>query len=125
MVLIACLFLFSKLDFSIQVRYKSDCEELYGRILDNSNVVSSIQGTCKRQTEEIWSRLYRNEPYDFDLTKALSENASETLSGLDKHTKYDLVSAVKRQSPFFYQVILRMIIWLFKVDIFAAFIFYF
>ncbi|XWS29628.1 hypothetical protein CRYUN_Cryun24cG0045700 [Craigia yunnanensis] len=86
------------------VRYKFDCEELYGRILDNSNVVSSIQCTCKRQTEEIWSRLYPNEPYDFDLTKTLSENASETLSGLDKHTKYDLVSAVKRQSPFFYQV---------------------
>ncbi|XVE86905.1 hypothetical protein DITRI_Ditri18aG0073200 [Diplodiscus trichospermus] len=86
------------------VRYKSDCEELYGRILDNSNVVSSIQGICKRQTEEIWSSLYPNEPYDFDVTKALSENASETLSGLEKYTKYDLTSSVKRQSPFFYQV---------------------
>ncbi|EOX91856.1 Uncharacterized protein TCM_000919 [Theobroma cacao] len=86
------------------VRYKSDCEELYGRILDNSNVVSSLQCTCKRQTEEIWNRLYPDEPYDFDLTKALSENASQTLSGLEKHTKYDLISAVKRQSPFFYQV---------------------
>ncbi|XP_022751143.1 glycine-rich domain-containing protein 1-like [Durio zibethinus] len=86
------------------VRYKCDCEELYGRILDNSNVVSSLQGTCKRQTEEIWNRLYPDEPYDFDLIKALSENASETLSGLEKHTKYDLISAVKRQSPFFYQV---------------------
>lgn len=97
----------------IQVRYKSDCEELYGRILDNSNVVSSLQCTCKRQTEEIWNRLYPDEPYDFDLTKALSENASQTLSGLEKHTKYDLISAVKRQSPFFYQVILRMIIFVF------------
>ncbi|KAL6195462.1 hypothetical protein ACLB2K_031081 [Fragaria x ananassa] len=29
------------------VRYKTECEELYGRILDNSNVVSSVQGSCK------------------------------------------------------------------------------
>ncbi|MBA0760976.1 hypothetical protein Gotri_023685 [Gossypium trilobum] len=86
------------------VCYKSDCEELYGKILDNTNVVSSLRGACKRQTEEIWNRLYPNEAYDFDFTKALSENASETLSGLEKHTEYDLVSAVKRQSPFFYQV---------------------
>ncbi|XVE83016.1 hypothetical protein DITRI_Ditri16bG0052600 [Diplodiscus trichospermus] len=86
------------------VRYKSDCEELYGRILDNSHVVSSIEGTCKRQTEEIWNRLYPDEPYDFDLIKESSENASETFSELEKHSKYDLISAVKRQSPFFYQV---------------------
>ncbi|GMI67977.1 GLYCINE RICH DOMAIN PROTEIN 2 [Hibiscus trionum] len=86
------------------VCYKSDCEELYGMILDNANVVSSLQGTCKRQTEAIWSRLYPDEPYDFDSTKALSENASEALSALAKHTEYDLISAVKRQSPFFYQV---------------------
>ncbi|OMP01665.1 hypothetical protein COLO4_11678 [Corchorus olitorius] len=86
------------------VRYKTDCDKLYGRILDNSNVLSSLQGTCKSQTEEIWNRLYPDEPYDFDMTKALSQNASETLSGLEKHTDYDLISAVKRQSPFFYQV---------------------
>lgn len=71
--------------------------------------MSSLRGACKRQTEEIWNRLYPNEAYDFDFTKALSENASETLSGLEKHTEYDLVSAVKRQSPFFYQVSPRMI----------------
>jgi hypothetical protein len=94
--------------FVIQVQYKSDCEELYGRILDNSNVVSSIQGTCKRQTEEIWNRLYPEEPYNFNITQAFSENISETLPGVQKYTKYDLVSAVKRQSPFFYQVILIM-----------------
>ncbi|XP_038997497.1 glycine-rich domain-containing protein 2-like isoform X4 [Hibiscus syriacus] len=86
------------------VRYKSDCEELYGMILDNSSVVSSLQGTCKRKTEVIWNRFYPDEPYDFDFTRASSENTSETLSGLEKHTEYDLISAVKRQSPFFYQV---------------------
>ncbi|XP_075634017.1 glycine-rich domain-containing protein 2-like [Castanea sativa] len=85
------------------VQYKTDCEKLYGRILDNSNVVSSVQGKC-RQTEEIWNRMYPKEPYNFNITCALSENVSQMLSGLEKYTKYDLVSAVKRQSPFFYQI---------------------
>jgi hypothetical protein len=106
LTLILSFFLFG--GFVIQVQYKSDCEELYGRILDNSNVVSSIQGTCKRQTEEIWNRLYPEEPYNFNITQAFSENISEKLPGVQKYTKYDLVSAVKRQSPFFYQVILIM-----------------
>jgi hypothetical protein len=66
--------------------------------------VSSVQSACKRKSEEIWNRLYPEEPYNFNITKAFSENISQTLSGLEKYTKYDLVSAVKRQSPFFYQV---------------------
>lgn len=44
------------------------------------------------------------EPYNFNLDRALSENMSERISGLEKYTTYDLVSAIKRQSPFFYQV---------------------
>lgn len=92
----------------LQVQYKSDCEALYGRVLDNSNVLSSVQGTCQRHTEEIWNRLYPEESYNFNLTCAFSENISEKLSGSEKYTKYDLISAVKRQSPFFYQVIEMM-----------------
>ncbi|KAL6225041.1 hypothetical protein ACLB2K_003893 [Fragaria x ananassa] len=86
------------------VRYKTDCEELYGKILDNSNVVSSVQGSCKSKTEEIWNCLYPEEPYIFSLQKALSEDISERNSKLDNCTKYDLVSAVRRQCPFFYQL---------------------
>ncbi|XP_038996090.1 glycine-rich domain-containing protein 1-like [Hibiscus syriacus] len=85
-------------------RYNSGCEELYGMTLDNSSVVYSLQGTCKRKTEEIWNIFYPDEPNDFDFTRASSENAAETISGLKKHTEYDLISAVKKQSPFFYQV---------------------
>lgn len=87
------------------MRYKSDCEELYGRILDNANAVSSIQGICASKTKEIWSRVYEEEPYELDLTAALTEDISEKMSRLEKCTTYDLVSAVRRQSPFFYQVI--------------------
>ncbi|KAF9667563.1 hypothetical protein SADUNF_Sadunf15G0036300 [Salix dunnii] len=84
------------------LRYKSDCVELYGKILDYSDVVSSVKGACKKQTEEIWNRFYPDERYDFDL--AFSEAVNEKISTLEKCTNYDLVSAVKRQSPFFYQV---------------------
>lgn len=87
-----------------QVRYKSDCEELYGRVLDNSGVVSSVNGICRAQTEEIWNQMYPNEAYHFDLKNESTVIADEKLLAIEKCTKYDLVSAVKRQSPFFYQV---------------------
>ncbi|KAJ9177456.1 hypothetical protein P3X46_012674 [Hevea brasiliensis] len=87
------------------VRYKNDSEELFGRILDNSNVVSSVQGgICIKQTQEIWNKLYPDEPYNFDLTRALSTTTNEKFLAVEKYTNYDLVSAVKRQSPFYYQV---------------------
>ena len=82
------------------MRYKTDCEELYGRVLDNSNVSSSVNGTSKSQTETLWRRLYPTEPYDLDLiNKATSETERKHTT-----TAYDLVSAVKRQSPFYYQI---------------------
>ncbi|KAJ4873512.1 Glycine-rich domain-containing protein 2 [Raphanus sativus] len=85
------------------VRYKTDCEELYGRLLDNSGVLSSVNGSCNLQTENLWKRLYPMEPYDLDLNKAISK--PEDTSVLEKRTTtYDLVSAVKRQCPFYYQV---------------------
>ncbi|KAI3935811.1 hypothetical protein MKX01_032995, partial [Papaver californicum] len=86
------------------VRYKTDCEEFYGQILDYVNVVSKVQGTSTKQTEEIWNQLYPNEPYELELRGTFPEGTSEILSDAPESTKYDLVSAVKRQSSFFYQV---------------------
>ncbi|KAK9097038.1 hypothetical protein Sjap_022535 [Stephania japonica] len=86
------------------IRYKADCEECYGRILDNKNVVSMVQGASQKKTEEIWNKLYPEEPYELDLTNSLYENFSEKFSCDSGSTTYDLVLAVKRQSPFFYQV---------------------
>ncbi|GAB4848832.1 hypothetical protein Ancab_003626 [Ancistrocladus abbreviatus] len=86
------------------VQYKSDCEKLFGRVLDNCNAVSSVQGTSKKQTEEIWNTMYLEEPYDLDLTRAVLEDISQKNFQGQNFTKYDLVSAVARQSPFFYQV---------------------
>ena len=78
--------------------------ELYGRILDNWNVVSSIQGTPRKQTEKMWNIMYPSEPYELDLNIQSLEDFTENISGSPESTKYDLISAVKRQSSFFYQV---------------------
>ncbi|XP_024014092.1 glycine-rich domain-containing protein 1 isoform X2 [Eutrema salsugineum] len=86
------------------VRYKSDCVQFYGRVLDNSGVVSSVNGNCRSKTEDLWKKLYPEEPYDLELRKVDSEHISEKTSALEKCTKYDLVLAVKRQSPFYHQV---------------------
>ncbi|XP_047325052.1 glycine-rich domain-containing protein 1-like [Impatiens glandulifera] len=86
------------------VRYKSDCEKLYGGILDNENVLSSIQqDVSATETEKIWSELYPNEPY---LLNHLSEVSvpMEDVSDAANYTTYDLLSGIKRQIPFSYQV---------------------
>ncbi|CAL5348940.1 unnamed protein product [Camellia sinensis] len=87
------------------IRYKMDCMELYGRILDSQNVVSSVYGTSKEQTEEIWKIMYPNEPYELNLNLFGSlETVFDSKVEASKSTNYDLVSAVKRQSTFYYQV---------------------
>ncbi|KZV41578.1 hypothetical protein F511_12604 [Dorcoceras hygrometricum] len=73
--------------------------ELYGRILDNDNVVSSLDGHRAAKLR----RSYSSEPYDLEFSSALQDNAYAK-KGDEKCTKYDLISAVQRQSPFFYQV---------------------
>lgn len=93
--------------FIFQVRYKSDCVELYGSILDNHNVVSTVEGASKTKTEEIWKSMYPDVPYELDVTRHFLNTVSEEISGVVKCTKYDLLSAVKRQSTFFYQVTSR------------------
>ncbi|KAK6151071.1 hypothetical protein DH2020_016003 [Rehmannia glutinosa] len=91
-------------DLIIVVRYKLDCEEFYGKIIDNQNVVSSLEGTSRSATEEIWKSLFPGEPYELDLASALQDNMRGQRVVGEKCTKYDLISAVQRQSPFFYQV---------------------
>ncbi|XP_073151155.1 glycine-rich domain-containing protein 1-like isoform X4 [Henckelia pumila] len=86
------------------VVYKSNCEKFYVRILDNSNVVSTVGGTLTKTSEEIWKNLYPDEPFELDLADTLNDNSNVKQLGGEKCTMYDLVSAVRRQSPFFYQV---------------------
>ncbi|XP_057724758.1 glycine-rich domain-containing protein 1-like [Arachis stenosperma] len=87
------------------VRYKSDCMDLYGRILDDLNVVSSILGTSNEESEKIWNTMYPSEPYELHLDSDSFQDFDENLLGdPESTTKYDLISAVKRQTTFFYQV---------------------
>lgn len=102
------------------MRYKNDCKELYGRILGSQNVVSFTQASCKKQTEEIWSRMYPCEPYELNLSTQISEDSGNNVLGAQKSTNYDLVSAVKRQSSFYYQVMEKSLVSSyssFKIDI--------
>ncbi|GAB4839462.1 hypothetical protein Ancab_028984 [Ancistrocladus abbreviatus] len=85
------------------VQYKADCEQLYGRILDNWNVKSSIQGSSSKQTEKIWDRLYPDEPHHLNLSNP-SKDVSFSNANTTNSITYDLLSAVQRQSSFFYQV---------------------
>lgn len=87
-----------------QVCYVTDCTNLYGRILVNHNIVSSVQGICKKKTEEIWIKLYPEEPYELDMSSCLSHGSAKNNYATSESTKYNLVSAVRRQIPFFYQV---------------------
>ncbi|KAJ0469170.1 putative Glycine-rich domain-containing protein [Helianthus annuus] len=84
------------------VRYKSDCEEFYGRILDNCNVASSVENISRKETEEIWNTMYPDEPYDINSTR--SDKVPKNVNGSENYTKYNLVLAIKRQIPFYYQV---------------------
>ncbi|PKI62520.1 hypothetical protein CRG98_017144 [Punica granatum] len=86
------------------VQYKNDCEEIYGRILDNIYVLSTTEGTCTRKTEWIWSKMYPSEPYHLERCCHSMLGAIDTDIGQEKSTKYDLVAAVKKQSSFFHKV---------------------
>ncbi|XP_058071138.1 uncharacterized protein LOC131220193 [Magnolia sinica] len=84
----------------LKVQYKTDCEKFYGRILDNRNVVSVVEGTSKQKTAKIWSSRYPEEPYELAFNITFSEGGAEKFS----KSVDDLVSAVRRQSVFFYQL---------------------
>ncbi|XP_020272734.1 glycine-rich domain-containing protein 1 [Asparagus officinalis] len=84
------------------VQYKKDCEKIYGRILDNENVKSSLFAKSKLRSTEIWAELYPGEPFELDYSWSYSD--AGLYSGEENSITYDLVSAVKRQSVFYYQV---------------------
>ncbi|KAJ6816584.1 glycine-rich domain-containing protein 1 [Iris pallida] len=86
------------------VQYKKDCEKLYGTILDNQNVESSLYGKFKDESAKIWAKLYPGEAFELDCTSAITKLHDDMYSGVTGDIKYDLISAVKRQSSFYYQV---------------------
>ncbi|MFS7962039.1 putative Glycine-rich domain-containing protein [Helianthus anomalus] len=90
--------------YHVYVRYMSDCKELFGIILDPCGVViSSVEGPCKKETEALWNAMYPEEPYELDFDDCFPNHTQNRLAS-SLSTKYDLVSAVERQSSFYYQV---------------------
>ena len=86
-----------------QVQYIRDCKKVYGRILNNDNVESSIRAKSKIQSEKVWKALYPEEPFELEYTGS-PETTMDVNSGATEGIFYDLISAVKRQSSFCYQV---------------------
>ncbi|CAD6256017.1 unnamed protein product [Miscanthus lutarioriparius] len=85
------------------VQYIRDCKKVYGRILNNNNVESSTQTKSTLQSEKIWKELYPEEPFELVFTRT-SDVAMDVNPGAAEDITYDLVSAVKRQSSFYYQL---------------------
>ncbi|CAL4982992.1 unnamed protein product [Urochloa decumbens] len=84
------------------VQYIRDCKKLYARILNNDNVESSTRTKSKIESEKVWNELYPEEPFELEYTS--SETTMDVDAGATEGISYDLVSAVKRQSSFYYQV---------------------
>ncbi|VAH55372.1 unnamed protein product [Triticum turgidum subsp. durum] len=84
-------------------RYVKDCKRLYGRMLDSKNVRSSIHAKSKDQSEKVWTELYPGEPFELEYTSP-SDDSVYVDDGTAGGISYDLISAVKRQSTFVYQV---------------------
>jgi hypothetical protein len=76
---------------------------VYGRILNNDNVESSTRAKSKIQSEKVWNELYPEEPFELEYTSS-SETTMDVDPGATEDISYDLVSAVKRQTSFYYQV---------------------
>ncbi|CAO2142468.1 unnamed protein product [Urochloa humidicola] len=85
------------------VQYIRDCKKVYSRILNNDNVESSTGTKSKIQSEKVWNELYPEEPFELEYISS-SETTMDVDAGAIEGISYDLVSAVKRQSSFYYQV---------------------
>lgn len=99
------------------MQYKKDCKKLYGRILDNQNVESSLHATLKHPSMEIWAKLYPGEQFELDYSHLSSGAVAEVHSGAEESITYDLVSAVKRQSSFYYQVVKQLMMSFFLISL--------
>lgn len=84
------------------MQYKEDCERLFGRILDNKNVKSSLQVRPKSNDymAQWWNKLFPLEPFELDLTTDDTSPACKYDDDVNGIT-YDLVAAVQRQSSFY------------------------
>lgn len=81
-----------------------DCERVYGRILDNKNVESSVRAESKDLSRNIWTEFYPEEPFELDYSTISSQKCVDVNFGAAGAITYDLVAAVQRQTSFYYQV---------------------
>ncbi|KAL2903897.1 Glycine-rich domain-containing protein 2 [Bienertia sinuspersici] len=87
--------------FMKEIRYKTDCEKLYGRVLSNDNIIASTQGISMSKTKETWNIMYLEEPYELDHNRKFPIVSQKSDQGAI-FTDYDLVSAIRQQDYFYY-----------------------
>ncbi|KAG6394310.1 hypothetical protein SASPL_144894 [Salvia splendens] len=86
------------------VRYKKDCEEFYGRILDNKNVISSVEGTSRKQTEDAWKILFPGEPFELDLELQQESISGQGVSQCHMNDTHYIIGAVARYKGFLHLI---------------------
>ncbi|KAL2903898.1 Glycine-rich domain-containing protein 2 [Bienertia sinuspersici] len=83
------------------IRYKTECENRYGRVLDNHNIILSTQGTSRSKTKEIWNTIFSKNPMNFTIIENFQLSRKSDEGAI--FTGYDLVSAVGRQDYSYYK----------------------
>ncbi|KAL6179275.1 hypothetical protein ACLB2K_050791 [Fragaria x ananassa] len=68
-----------------EVCYVADCETLYGRILDNQNVVSSIRGTCRKQLNKSGTNYIPMSRMNFKTTASSRQHFHRSSQSFRKH----------------------------------------
>ena len=82
--------------------YEKDCVSLVNTVVDHRVLLNSKKDAAIERAKKLWHEKYGNEPYDVDLSDV--ERASSESNKYKPICKYNLESAVHRQSMFFYQV---------------------
>ncbi|WKA09743.1 hypothetical protein VitviT2T_027363 [Vitis vinifera] len=81
------------------VHYTIECEEVYGRILDNKNMLSSVQGISEGKLEtfgyDIWNRMYPSEPFELDLSSCSRKLEYETKNCASQKNGRDFMAVVE------------------------------
>ena len=66
-----------------------DCERVYGRILDNKNVESSVRAEPKELSRKIWTEFYPEEPFELDCSTISSQKCVDVNFGAAGAITYD------------------------------------
>ena len=83
----------------LPISYEKDCNEVVSTLVDHKVLVGKQRSRGLEKARILWKQLYPSEPFEVDLTAAVS-NAPE----FESRIEYDITAACSRQRVFYYQV---------------------